>query len=112
MSSFERGLEIAAKLEAEGLRATVDPRGATPPCVLVVPPGRVYDLGCGYTASWSLIVLAPGTGNADAWKLLDEMCDQVAGVVDVRGADFISYALSPDNPTHPAYRITFEEALS
>lgn len=112
MSSFDRGLEIAAKLTAAGLSATVDPRSATPPCVLIVPPGRTYDLACGYTAAWSLVALVPGTGNADAFKALDEMVDQIAGVVDVRDATFISYALSPDNPTHPAYRVTFEEALT
>jgi hypothetical protein len=112
MSAYERGLELVGKLEAAGLRATVDPRGATPPCILVTPPGRLYDLSCGYTASWQLIVLAPATANADAFKLLDDLMDQIIGVVEVRNADFISYALSADNPPHPAYRITFEEGIS
>ena len=66
VSSYERGVEIAEKIQTTGLHATVDPRSVTPPCVLVTPPGRTYDLSCGYTARWSLIVLAPGTGNADS----------------------------------------------
>lgn len=112
MSSYDRAVELAEKITAEGIHATPDPRGAIPPCVLVTPPGRTYDLGCGYTAAWNLIVLAPTTANADTFKLLDEMVDTLAGIVDVQGATFISYALSPDNPTWPAYRVTFDEAIA
>jgi hypothetical protein len=69
-------------------------------------------LNCGFTARWQLQALVPGPGNADAFKRLDELRDQVTGVIEVREFTFGSYALSPDNPPFPAYRIDFEEAIT
>jgi hypothetical protein len=111
VSAYQRATEIVDKLQAEGISATLDPRSATPPCVLVTPPSGTYDLACGFTARWQLQLLVPGPGNADAFKALDELRDQVAGVLEVREFTFGSYALSPDNPPFPAYRIDFEEAI-
>ena len=111
MSSYERAVELAAKLTANGVRATVDPRAATPPCVLIVPPARTFDLGCGYTAAWHLWALVPGTPNADAHKALDALVDQVAAVLPLERADLQSYALSADAPPLPAYDCTFSEGI-
>jgi hypothetical protein len=111
VSSYPRALELADKLRAEGITATVDPRGATPPCVLIVPPARQFDLGCGYTATWELWALVPGTANADAHKALDALVDQVAGVLPLERADLQSYALAADAPPLPAYRLTFSEGI-
>jgi hypothetical protein len=108
--SYDRAVELAEKIQAAGVPATVDPRSATPPCVLVTPPGRTYDLGCGYTAAWQLLALAPGPGNADSWKVLDDLEAAVAGVVDVRSSIFLSYTLG--DHIHPAKRIEYEEAIS
>jgi hypothetical protein len=111
MSSFDRAQEIVDKLTADGIAATLDPRSATPPCVLVTPPGRTYDLACGYSARWQLWALVPGTGNADAFRALDALVDEVAAVLPVLRAELQSYVLSPDNPPLPAYRIEFEEGV-
>jgi hypothetical protein len=111
MTSYGRAVEIAEKLNAEGINATVDPRAATPPCVLVVPPGRLYDLACGYTASWELWALVPGAANADAHKALDALVDQVADVLPLERADLQQYVLSADSPALPAYRLTFTEGI-
>lgn len=111
MSSYERALELVDKLTAQGIPATADPRSATPPVVLVAPPRRTYDLGCGYTATWQLHALVPGVGNADAHKALDELVDQVAVVLPVERVDLESYVLSPDSPPLPSYRIEFEEGI-
>jgi hypothetical protein len=111
VSSYERALEIASKLTAAGIVATVDPRSATPPCVLVVPPERTYDLACGYTARWNLWALVPGTGNADAHKALDALVDQVSNELTIERASLGSYVLSPDAPALPAYRIEYEEGI-
>jgi hypothetical protein len=73
MGAYQRAQEIVADLTAAGLRATADARNANPPCVLVVPPGRSYDVNYGYSAEWHLWVLAPGEGTADTWKALDSM---------------------------------------
>lgn len=111
MSSYERALELAAKLTADGITATVDPRSATPPCVLIVPPARTFDLGCGYTATWELWALVSGTANADAHKALDALVDRVANVLPLERADLQAYALSVDAPPLPAYRLTFSEGI-
>ena len=112
MSSYQRAVELAEKLKAEGINATADSRAATPPCVLVEPPNRTYDVACGYTAQWSLMALVPGPFNADAHKLLDELGDAVAGVLDVRTMTRGRYPLSNDTEAVPAYRIEFEEAIT
>lgn len=112
MSAYQRQLELAAELTAAGITATADPRGATPPCVLVAPPERDYDLACGYTARWQLWALAPGPGNADAAKLLDDIVDQVAKVLPIEHVIVAQYALSPDNPALPAHRLDFTEGIS
>jgi len=111
MSSYERAQELADKLTSNGIAATVDPRGATPPVVLIVPPARTYDLGCGYTAGWELWALVPGTPNADAHKALDALVDRVAAVLPLERADLQSYVLSADAPPLPAYRLTFSEGI-
>lgn len=111
MSSYERAKELAAKLTSAGIVATVDPRSATPPCVLVPPPERTYDLACGYSARWNLWALVPGTANADAHKALDEIADAVAGVLPVERMSLGSYVLSQDAPALPAYRIEYEEGI-
>lgn len=111
MSSYERSLAIVDALEAAGIRATADPRSATPPVVLVTPPDRTYDIACGYSARWSLFALVPGLGNADAHKAMDAMVDDIAAVIPLETAEPASYILSPDAPALPAYRCQFTEAL-
>lgn len=112
MDDFERALEIAEKLRAEGIAATVDPRSATPPCVLGVPAGGRGDLGCGFTAEWRWVAMVPGPANADAWKALVALRDVVRSVVDVARWDFEPYSLSPEREPFPAYVLSFEEGIS
>lgn len=112
MSSYDAALEIVQKLTAADLVATVDPRAATPPCVLVPPPDRVFDLACGYTARWKIYALVPGTANADAHKQLDALVDAVAGVLPIERATLESYVLANDAPAVPAYRLEFDQGVS
>lgn len=109
-SSYDRSLELVAELVAAGVNATADPRSATPPCVLVTPPRRTYDLGCGYSAEWNLWALVPNPGNADAHKALAAMVDELAAVLPITTADPGSYALGVGEP-FPAYQCQFTEAL-
>jgi hypothetical protein len=111
VSSYERAQELAAALVAAGITATTDPRAATPPCVLIPPPDRVFDLACGYTATWSLWALVPGTGNADAHKALDALVDDVAAVLPVERATLSQYVLSADAPALPGYRLELTEGV-
>src|SRR3954471_8822093 len=108
---YDRGLVIADLLVDAGITATVDPRSATPPCVLVMPPTKSYDLACGFTADWAVIAIAPGPGNADAWKALDALETAVCAVLPVTRSTFTQWALSVDTPPMPAYRIEFQEGV-
>jgi hypothetical protein len=111
VSSYDAALALVDKLKAAGVNATADPRSATPPCVLVTPPDRTYDLSCGYTARWSVWALVPGTGNADAHKALDALADAVAETLPVASMTLGSYVLANDAPALPAYRIQFDEGV-
>ena len=108
---YDAAVVLVDKLVGAGIVATCDPRSATPPCVLVTPPAKRYDLGCGFTASWQLWALVPGPGNADAFKTLDALETAVAGVVPVTRSTFASYNPSVDSPSVPAYRIEFDEGV-
>jgi hypothetical protein len=103
---------IVAKLQAAGIRATMDPGALNPPAVLVVPPRRDYDVGCGYTATWALhaIAGAPTGGDRTAWAALDALVDAVATTFPVESAQPGAYVLGPN--THPSYLVTFKEAIS
>lgn len=114
MSTYERALEICALIEAADpdTLATCDPRSATPPCVLVVPP-IVEFAGYGSpVARWSLYAIAPNPANADSWKELERLLSIVADVVPIERAAFVSYLLSPDNPVLPAYQMTFTQGVN
>jgi hypothetical protein len=103
---------IVAKLQAAGIRATTDPGALNPPAVLVVPPRRVYDVGCGYTATWTLHAIAPAPtgGDRTTWTALDVLVDAVAASYPVQDATPGAYVLGPN--THPSYLVTFTEVIS
>jgi hypothetical protein len=63
------------------------------------------------SASWSVFLLVPNPGNADAWVALDDMLRAVDGVLPVERADFLAYAVSADSPPLPAYQVTFTEGV-
>lgn len=111
MSSYDAAVALADALVAAGVNATVDPRAATPPCALIPPPDRVYDLSCGYTANWHVWALAPGPGNADAHKALDDLADAIAAVLPIERSTLRSYVLANDAPALPAYDLEFSEGV-
>ena len=109
MTSYGAGAVICEKLAAAGIRATQDPGAMNPPAVLVVPPRRNYDLGCGYTAVWNLraVVPAPTGGDHTAWAALDTLVDAIAGVYPVETA--IPYGYPLNGKILPSYQVTFTE---
>ena len=111
MSSAGRALEICEKLEAAGVRATTDPGALNPPAVLVVPPRRVYDIACGYSAGWNVHALGAGPtgGDRTTWAQLDDLVDAVASVFAVELAQPGAYVLGPN--THPSYLVQFTEGI-
>lgn len=112
MSTYDRAAGIVAALNGAGIRATTDPSAAAPPCVLITPPGRSYTLPCGFSARWQLAAIAPAALGADrsSWAQLETLVDAVADVVDLEGAELVSYQLNGTG--YPAFLLTFEEAIS
>jgi pyrroline-5-carboxylate reductase len=112
MSTLARANEIVSMLEAASVRATTDPYAANAPCVLVTPPNMDFDLGCGVTATWQLIALAPAAATADrtSWATLDNLVLQVSQVVDLTEATLVSYVVN--GRTYPAYILHMSEALT
>jgi hypothetical protein len=110
-NTFVRAQLLVAALTDVGVRASLDPSALTPPAVLVVPPTRVYDLGCGFSATWNLVAIAPGAQGADrtTWTALDDLVDAVAAAVTLERAELMSYTIN--GQTMPAYICTFTEAL-
>lgn len=99
--------QLQTVLTTAGVRATCDPNHVTPPCVLITPPQREYDLGCGYSAVYKIIALAPAPGGLDAARHLDELTDGVAGVVGIDRVEPIAYEV-PGQASYPAYLITLD----
>lgn len=112
MNSYERAQALAQTLtdvlEPAGIRAVVDPRNATPPVLLVTPPGRRGDVHGGFTAEWRLLLILPTTTwEPDAWALADQVLALLEPVLAIDRAD----PIDPNDETPMCgLRITFEEA--
>jgi hypothetical protein len=113
-TATERAAEIVTVLIAAGARATIDPQAAPAnlPGILVPPPGRTYDVSCGFTARWELAALAPApTGaNHTAWQALDELATLAADVLPVETAQLVTLNLAGTD--YPAYLLAWNEALA
>lgn len=109
-TGYEAALQLVDALMAAGITATCDPRAALPPCVLVPPPIGDFQQGmCSQWCTFDLYVLAPGTGNADAFRLLEHLAYWTRKALPNITAQYPSqYSLSPDSPSLPAYRLTME----
>src|SRR5262249_31758065 len=114
---LERANEIVQKLEAAGVRATIEPTQAMIlPCVLVnLPSERVNELNCGASVTWQLDCLVPIPNGWDrtAWRLMEELITTVEATFPVersRSAPFNRPgAITMLN--FPSYVMTFMEAL-
>jgi hypothetical protein len=111
MGTLARGQELVELLEAQGIRATVDPALANPPCVLIPPPNLTFDLACAVDATWQLVALAPAVNTADrtSWQALDDLVEEVQEIVDLTSADVVSYFLN--GRSYPAYLMSFTEGI-
>lgn len=101
---------IVAKLTGAGVRATTDPSALNPPAVLVLPPNRAWNLGCGYTAQWSLYAIGPaaaGPGTGASFGILNQLVDDVAAVLNTETARRIAFPRG--SQMLPAFIINFTE---
>lgn len=109
-----RARALVEQLADAGLSATCDVREVLgkAPCVLVQPPSLDYDLHTGATATWRLVaVSAVALGNLDAWVQLDELLDELAGVLPLTSAEPTAYKLPTGGDPYPAYIATYTEAV-
>jgi hypothetical protein len=109
VSTADASTTIVEKLTAAGIRATTDPGALNPPAVLVVPPRRVYDVACGYSAIWTLHAIAPAPtgGDRTTWKQLDDLVDAISSCYPVEVAQPGAYVVGP--ASLPSYLVTFTE---
>lgn len=111
-TGWTRAKALATEIQdATGITCTTDARSAVPPCLLIIPPTRTYDVACGWDAEWTLILLSSGAGS-DAWEQLDDMLDQVEQKVDLDSATPGAYALTNGGDPLPAYTLKATEAVT
>jgi hypothetical protein len=111
-ASLERAGEIVTALTGQAVRATTDPSAAIPPCILVPPPGRTFDLACGFSARWELAAMAPapsGPGRT-SWSILDDLVAAAAAVLDLETAQLVTFNLAGTD--YPAYLLAWTEAIA
>ena len=101
----------ADTLNAAGIRTTLDPRSANPPCLLLIPPTVVLDVACGGTATFLAYAITRGPANLDAWKSLDTLVQEAFSIIPVESFEPGSYALDDGTPL-PAFILTWTEALT
>lgn len=108
MNDLEQAQLWADKLTGAGVDAYTDPRSATPPCVLIVPPGQTFDTDCSALNDWRVYALAPGLGNLDAWSQLAAMQPTIVDLLPVRSRIYVGVSLDPTSPIFPAFMYQFE----
>lgn len=91
-SAFTSAQTIVDTLTTAGLYATMTPRAVDGLCVLVTPPNRAaMRLTGGYTASWELMVIAPGNPDDTWWSEVDGAIDAVCGVLPIDTVTAVEY---------------------
>jgi len=112
VNAVERAAEIVDTLIAAGVRASTDPQTVAVPAVLVPPPRREFNIGCGYTAHWELPALAPAPigANHTTWADLDRLVTVAADVLPVEEAPLVTVNLAGTD--YPAYLLRWSEALA
>lgn len=110
----EYAAQLVDELRAADVKATNDPRAVNLPGVLVVPvPSRTYDLLAGYTASWTVVLLAPGVGDLSDAKALEDLADAVVTVLpQITTVEAASYVLPNMPDPKPAYLCRFDTAIT
>lgn len=111
MNDLEQATAWAEELAALGVDAYTDPRAATPPCVLIVPPSQTFDTDCSALCQWRVYSLAPGPGNVDAWGALAAVQPFIVDVLPVVTRLYVAVSVSPDAPPFPAFCYLLEGSV-
>jgi len=118
MTMLARAEEIVSKLEAAGIRATIEPTMAMGilPCVLVnIPAERTNDVMCGATVRWALDCLVPVPNGWDrtAWQLMEQLIAAVEATFDIQSSRSQPFQRpgAAGLQTYPSYEMTFREVV-
>ena len=111
MNDIQQATAWAEELTAAGVDAYTDPRSATPPCVLIVPPSQTFDTDCSALCSWRVYSMAPGPGNVDAWEALAAVQPFIVDVLPVETRLYVAVSLSPDAAPYPAFCYLLEGSV-
>jgi hypothetical protein len=111
-ATVERAAEIVTALTSQEVRATTDPSAAIPPCILVPPPGRTFDVSCGFTARWELAAMAPAPTGLDrnSWGILDDLVAAAEAVLPLESAQLVNLNLAGID--YPAYLLAWSEPIA
>lgn len=111
MNDLAQATAWAEALSAAGVAAYTDPRSATPPCVVISPPGQRYPTDCEALSAWRIYAIAPGGPNLDAWATLAEMQPAIVDILPVQERLWVAAVLSPDSGPMPAFCYLFERSV-
>jgi hypothetical protein len=103
MTPYGFAVDLVARLNAAGIKATVEPGKLSPPQVLVMPPDVDLDLACGGTASFSIMCVAPLNGDSTAWHVAERLVAKVLPHLEQpESVKPASFSPSDDIPAWPA----------
>ena len=104
--------DLVQQCQAQGIRASLDPRSVNPPCVLFTPPALEININRGATADFSALALVPGPGNADAFSALDRLTQDLCREVLTNAERITPVDYTPDNgPSYPAFQVEWSASL-
>jgi hypothetical protein len=104
---------VVDKLNAAGIRATVDGRDANPPCILIRPPVMNFRFGKGYwDADMTAWALVGDSGMANSMSALGDLVtatqDALGYVIVTARPDETTLA---DGSTVPTYVLTWTQRV-
>jgi len=105
---------VVDRLTAGGVRATLDERDITPPCVYVAPPAVTFRFGRGdFTAAFTAWCVTGAAGRSADLSTLGDLLEAVGTALDWAGvtADPADLLIPHQAAPLPAYRMTWSERI-
>jgi hypothetical protein len=106
---YDDAQDLVARIVAQGVRATTDPKRLDPPGALVFPEAAQFDSMCeGRGATdWVVVLLSPQPGGHEAFRTLSQMAAAVLKAIPrIDSLQATSYRTSNDTEW-PCYEMRF-----
>jgi hypothetical protein len=106
---------VIGTLQDAGIRAVRDARDLNPPAVLVNPPTVTFRFARGtFDAEWSVLAVAPNSGNRPALDVLSNLMERVAEALGGAPITGTPYQLQVDGESDPlpSYQLTWTDRIS